>query len=71
MQVYRREDDEWKLALRHGDPGRGNPAVEHLRAEMPTAQRATYRPDRLTYAACPKGRMSTLEQPYPGVAGTP
>ena len=34
-QVYRREDDEWKLVHRHGDPGHGrNPAVEHLRAEM-------------------------------------
>ena len=34
-QVYRREDDEWKLVHRHGDPGPGgNPAVDHLRAEM-------------------------------------
>ena len=34
-QVYRREDDEWKLVHRHGDPGHGgNPAVEHLRTEM-------------------------------------
>jgi ketosteroid isomerase-like protein len=34
-QVYRREDDKWKLVHRHGDPGHGgNPAVEHLRAEM-------------------------------------
>jgi ketosteroid isomerase-like protein len=34
-QVYRREDDEWKLVHRHGDPGHGgNPAVDHLRAEM-------------------------------------
>ena len=34
-QVYRREDNEWKLVHRHGDPGPGsNPAVQHLRAEM-------------------------------------
>jgi ketosteroid isomerase-like protein len=34
-QVYRREDDEWKLVHRHGDPGHGgNPAVDHLRAEL-------------------------------------
>jgi ketosteroid isomerase-like protein len=34
-QVYRREDDGWKLVHRHGDPGHGgNPAVEHLRAAM-------------------------------------
>ena len=34
-QVYRREDGEWKLVHRHGDPGHGgNPAVDHLRAEM-------------------------------------
>ena len=34
-QVYRRESGEWKLVHRHGDPGPGgNPAVEHLRAEM-------------------------------------
>jgi hypothetical protein len=34
-QVYRRENDEWKLVHRHGDPGQGgNPAVDHLRAEM-------------------------------------
>jgi ketosteroid isomerase-like protein len=34
-QVYRREDGEWKLVHRHGDPGPGgNPAVERLRAEM-------------------------------------
>jgi ketosteroid isomerase-like protein len=34
-QVYRREDDEWKLVHRHGDPGPGaNPAVDQLRAEM-------------------------------------
>jgi len=34
-QVYRREDGQWKLVHRHGDPGHGgNPAVDHLRAEM-------------------------------------
>ena len=34
-QVYRREDGEWKLVHRHGDPGHGgNPAVDHLRAEL-------------------------------------
>jgi ketosteroid isomerase-like protein len=34
-QVYRREDGEWKLVHRHGDPGRGdNPAVDRLRAVM-------------------------------------
>jgi hypothetical protein len=34
-QVYRREGDEWKLVHRHGGPGPGgNPAVDHLRAEM-------------------------------------
>jgi ketosteroid isomerase-like protein len=34
-QVYRREDDDWKLVHRHGDPGPGgNPAVDHLRAEL-------------------------------------
>jgi ketosteroid isomerase-like protein len=35
-QVYRREDDEWRLVHRHADPGpRGNPGVDHLRATMP------------------------------------
>ena len=52
-------------------PGVAIQPWEHLRAEMPNRAEATYRPDRLAYAACPKGRMSTLEQPYPGVAGTP
>jgi ketosteroid isomerase-like protein len=34
-QVYRREDGQWKLVHRHGDPGHGpSPAVDHLRAEM-------------------------------------
>jgi ketosteroid isomerase-like protein len=34
-QVYRREDGEWKLVHRHGDPGPGDdPAVGHLRAAM-------------------------------------
>jgi ketosteroid isomerase-like protein len=34
-QIYRREDGEWKLVHRHGDPGPGsNWAVDHLRAEM-------------------------------------
>jgi ketosteroid isomerase-like protein len=34
-QVYRREDGEWKLVHRHGDPWPGDdPAVGHLRAAM-------------------------------------
>jgi ketosteroid isomerase-like protein len=34
-QIYRREDGEWKLVHRHGDPGAGgDPGVDHLRAAM-------------------------------------
>lgn len=34
-QVYRREDGQWKLVHRHGDPvPGGGPAVGHLRAVM-------------------------------------
>lgn len=34
-QIYRREDGEWKLVHRHGDPSAGgDPGVNHLRAAM-------------------------------------
>ena len=34
-QIYRREDGEWKLVHRHGDPGPGgDTGVDHLRAAM-------------------------------------
>jgi ketosteroid isomerase-like protein len=34
-QVYRREDGEWRLVHRHGDPGPGNnPGVDRLRTHM-------------------------------------
>jgi len=34
-QVYRREDGEWKLVHRHGDPGPGgDAAVDRLRASL-------------------------------------